>query len=122
MAEYNIIDELFQRINELSSEKEMLESNLKTLENDYEDKEMFDLCSSNGIVEELEHIINDEKSNIVYQKNNNLKETEINYTPFDNFNEVFIAGDFTNWEKVLMNKVKLFYFRKTIFSHIILFY
>lgn len=109
MDDSNIIDELFARINNLEKENKDLEVELKHLEKEYDAKEVSEMVNCDMMdVEVLDKIkemnsSEDAFKNVV-KKENYMVEHTIEYVPFDNFAQLSIAGDFTNWEKMEMEK------------------
>lgn len=89
----NIIDELFERIASLENENQQLENKIKNIQSEIDKKES--VLEENPELIELQNLLNREK----LESKSDLTNVDINYIPFDNFSEIFIAGDFTNWEK-----------------------
>ena len=102
MEDTNIIDELFERINALETENAILEQKIKALQDEYDKKEL--AIEDNIDINGLQSLIDKEKIEL----NSDFINIDINYVPFDNFNEIFIAGDFTNWEKKPMQNVHIY--------------
>jgi hypothetical protein len=108
MTEANFMDELFQRIHDLESENKLLESSIKSLHNELDQQEISNLVDykeDTDIVNEIKLLNQKEGENKIVKVNSNIKEISLEFVPFDNFNEVYIAGDFTNWNKLLVRKV-----------------
>ena len=97
--EANIIDELFERINALERENAILNERAKSLEDEIDKKEF--IIEDSIDLTDLKMLIAGEKM----EMNSDLVNMEISYVPFDNFDEISIAGDFTGWDKKVMEKV-----------------
>jgi len=109
----NIIDELFNRINTLEQENNILENELSRIKVQQEEKKIEDLVSEenldeNIIIDELNKFADNEINRKLTQSEKKLKKITIEYSPFDNLEQIFIAGDFTKWEQLEMKKVKIY--------------
>jgi uncharacterized coiled-coil DUF342 family protein len=108
MTETNFMDELFQRINDLESENKILEETIRATQNELDNKALtnsLNIKEDTQIIQEIELLNQNEANNSIVKVNSNLKEITLEFVPFDNFKEVYIAGDFTNWNKLLTAKV-----------------
>jgi hypothetical protein len=108
MTDANFMDELFQRIHDLESENKILENNIKTVQVELEMKELNNLIEykeETDIIKEIELLNEKEGESEIIKVNSNLKEISLEFVPFDNFKEVYIAGDFTNWNRLLLKNV-----------------
>jgi hypothetical protein len=104
--EANIIDELFERINSLEIENAMLVERSKILQDELDKKEL--MIEDSIDITDLQRLVSGEK----IEMNSDLVNVDIVYVPFDNFNEMYIAGDFNGWEKSLMQMVRIFNIRR----------
>lgn len=100
----NSIEFVSMENNELEAELKKIEEEIKLLE-----KEKLKYKSSG-----IKAVLNEELPNIPtmnlkefvkQETNDNIKEVNITFTPFDNFKTVFICADFTKWEKRQMNNI-----------------
>ncbi len=106
----NIIDELFNRINTLEHDNKFLETQLSNLKVLLEDKTINDLfkgekLNDEKVIEELNEYAEKEINQKLTKSKQNLKNVTIEYFPFDNVDKIQIAGDFTKWEQIEMQKV-----------------
>ena len=106
----NIIDELFNRINSLEQENKHLESKLSSIKVQQEEKNIKDLLKDekldeNILIDELNKFADKEINCKLIRIEQKLQNVTIEYSPYDNLDQIFIAGDFTKWEQVEMQKV-----------------
>jgi hypothetical protein len=113
MDETNFIDDLFLRIQSLEAENELLERDLKQHKAELDNIETKELVQDQQdelhIIQEIK-IRNDQHSSNFSELKNNINfspEIEkicIFYIPYDNYSQLMICGDFTNWDKKEMTK------------------
>ena len=111
--EANVIDEMFNRINQLEEENKILEMELSNLKVLLEDKNINDLfkgekLDDQKIIDELEEFADKEINQKLTKSEKNLKTLEIEYFPYDNVDKIYIAGDFTKWEQIEMQNVIIY--------------
>ncbi len=109
----NIIDELFNRINSLEQENNILENELSRIKVQQEEKNIKDLLKEekldeNIIIDELNKFADNEINRKLTRSKKNLQNVTIEYSPFDNVDQIYIAGDFTKWEQVEMKTVTIY--------------
>jgi hypothetical protein len=111
MEDSDFMDELFSRINQLEKENTELESELKILQSELEKKEIKNLVADDNdedmekeILEEIRQRNQDHSYLRIVKSQDQVQEITLEYIPFDDFSNLFIAADFTKWEKQSMNK------------------
>jgi len=110
--ETNFLDEIFERINVLEAENKFLKEELKNLNNqnetsiekyiDYDTQEQIKKINEFKIKNNLDSLFKIEENEI-----NKFVEMVIDFKPYDEFNTLEISGDFTNWKKRKMEKVRI---------------
>ena len=110
--ENDSVDTLFEKIKNLENEESQLYDKLENLEIEIENKKLSELqkfwSKNEDEKEEKEFIktINDLKTNIKNCLELKSIEYTFQYIPFDSsFSNVYISGDFNNWNMTEMNKV-----------------
>jgi hypothetical protein len=100
----NVMDELFNRINQLEEENKFLKNRITDLKTEVEKKELNEIIKDDedDITKEIDKLNDEESTNPILKSDESLQEVNIEFTPFDPVNEVFIAGDFSKWEKLPM--------------------
>lgn len=113
--ETNFLDEMFERINILESENKLLKEELKNINNESEISiDNYVSLDKNEKINQLNDFkkeLNLEKfyeKNFVDKDNTPFTLLTVNFKPYEDFNSIDIAGDFTNWKKEKMEKVKYF--------------
>lgn len=112
--ETNFLDEIFAQINLLEAENKSLKEELEKLnqESDVNIEKFLTINKENKAneIDEFKKALNLFPHNYNMDKENaskNLYELEIIYKPYDNLDFLDITGDFTNWQKTRIEKVKI---------------
>jgi len=107
--EQNFFDEIFEKINILEAENQFLKKELESLNEENLDKYMtIDPIEKLNEFKEYHKKINEEFCSSKSNTDNNYSNLVINFKPFDELNTLQITGDFTNWQKMPMEKVIIF--------------
>ena len=109
--EYDSVDTLFEKIKNLENEQTQLYDKISNLENEIENKKLIELkkywSKNEDEKNDKEFIktINDLKTKIINCLEIKTIEYTFQYIPFDpSYSNIFISGDFNNWDMTEMNK------------------
>jgi hypothetical protein len=110
MMDENVIDQLFDRINNLEQLNRILEKEVIDVKVELEEKKINDLIKiekieEHKIISELDKYLDDEVNAKLFKSDNDLISVIIDYTPYDTVDKILIAGDFNKWEQEEMQKV-----------------
>jgi len=105
-----IFDEIFEKLNFLESENQILKNELEKLNEEENKSEIENLINFNISQEKFDKIndINKKLTSIKKEDSGKFYELIINFKPYDEVNSMEISGDFTNWKKISMEKVYFF--------------
>ena len=111
LMEYDSVDTLFEKIKNLENEQTQLYDKISNLENEIENKKLIELkkywSKNEDEKNDKEFIktINDLKTKIINCLEIKTIEYTFQYIPFDpSYSNIFISGDFNNWDMTVMNK------------------
>ncbi len=111
LMEYDSVDTLFEKIKNLENEQTKLYDKISNLENEIENKKLIELkkywSKNEDEKNDKEFIktINDLKTKIINCLEIKTIEYTFQYIPFDpSYSNIFISGDFNNWDMTEMNK------------------
>ena len=111
LMEYDSVDTLFEKIKNLENEQTQLYDKISNLENEIENKKLIELkkywSKNEDEKNDKEFIktINDLKTKIINCLEIKTIEYTFQYIPFDpSYSNIFISGDFNNWDMTEMNK------------------
>lgn len=110
--EHNILDELLNKIKDLENENHTLKEKLINIDQEDTNNEAED----DEEASDEKMLIDNESKGTLDRKNilNNVKEVCITHIPIEHHSKMYILGDFTAWEPILMDKHRDVFSYKTI--------